>query len=117
MRKTSQPAHSYDCLSLTSAAAGYLKVDFKKADKTFATFEGGFTGGVGTYTGRGRAHFSKPVEGLIGKPGAFVVEVASVIVGTAHVQITGVDFIGNCSTGGFGAEAGVGAGGGVFKKG
>ena len=56
-------------------------------------------GGFGGYTGWGTAWFNAPVEDLIGKAGAFAVEVVGVIGGTAHVQITGDGFIGNCSTG------------------
>lgn len=110
--------YSYDCqVSLASAGGGYLNVDFKKGGSRFARFEGGFAGGFGGYTGWGTAWFNTPVEDLIGKAGAFAVEVVGVLGGTAHVQITGDGFIGNCSTGGIGAGGGVGAGGGSFKSG
>src|SRR6476469_2080214 len=75
--------YSYDCtVSLASAAGGYLNVDFKKNGSRFARFEGGFAGGFGGYTGWGKAWFNTPVEDLIGKGGAFVVEVVGI---TAHV--------------------------------
>jgi len=109
--------YSYDCtVSLASAAGGYLNVDFKKNGSRFARFEGGFAGGFGGYTGWGKAWFNTPVEDLIGKGGAFVVEVVGIIGGTAHVQITGDGFIGNASTGGIGAGGGIGAVGGSFKS-
>lgn len=109
--------YGYDCtVSLGSAGGGYLNVDFKKNGSTFAQFQGGFAGGFGGYTGWGKAWFNTPVENLIGKSGAFVVEVVGILGGTAHVQITGDGFIGNCSTGGIGAGGGVGAGGGSFKS-
>ncbi|MDP5307175.1 hypothetical protein [Paracoccus spongiarum] len=107
---------TYDCtVSIGAAGGGYLNVDFKTNGNTIAQFQGGFAGGFGGYTGWGKAWFNTPVEGLIGKSGAFVVEVVGIIGGTAHVQITGDGFIGNCSTGGIGAGGGVGAGGGSFK--
>ena len=43
------------------------------------------------------------------------VEIVGILGGTAHAQITGDGFIGNCSTGGIGAGGGVGAGGGKFS--
>ena len=110
--------YSYDCMvSLGSAGGGYLNVDFKKNGSRVARFEGGFAGAFGAYVGWGTAWFNTPVEGLIGKAGAFAVEVIGILGGTAHVQITGEGFIGNCSTGGIGAGGGVGAGGGKFEKG
>jgi hypothetical protein len=117
---TANPAatFSYDCtVSLASAAGGYLNVDFKKNGSRFARFEGGFAGGFGGYTVWGTAWFNTPVEGLIGKAGGFIVEVVGILGGTAHVQITGDGFIGNCSTGGIGVGGGIGAGGGSFKPG
>ena len=109
--------YSYDCtVSIGAAGGGYLNVDFKKNGSRFARFEGGFAGGFGGYTGWGTAWFNTPIEGLIGKPGGFVVEVVGILGGTAHVQITGEGFIGNCSTGGIGAGGGLGAGGGSFKS-
>jgi hypothetical protein len=109
--------YSYDCMvSLGSAGGGYLDVDFKKNGSTFAQFQGGFAGAFGAYVGWGTAWFNTPVEGLIGKAGAFAVEVVGILGGTAHVQITGDGFIGNCSTGGIGAGGGVGGGGGKFNK-
>jgi hypothetical protein len=109
--------YSYDCtVSLGSAGAGYLNVDFLKNGSRFARFEGGFGGGFGGYTGWGTAWFNTPVEGLIGKAGGFTVEVVGIVVGTAHVQIFGEGFIGDCSTWGVGAGGGLGAGGGDFKK-
>jgi hypothetical protein len=104
-------------VSLGSAGGGYLNVDFKKNGSRFARFEGGFAGGFGGYVGWGTAWFNTPVEGLIGKSGGFTVEVVGILGGTAHVQIVGDGFIGNCSTGGIGAGGGVGAGGGKFQPG
>ena len=110
--------YSYDCtVSLASAAGGYLNVDFNKNGSRVARFQGGFAGGFGGYLGWGTAWFNTPVEGLIGKAGAFAVEVIGILGGTAHVQITGTGFIGNCSTGGIGAGGGLGAGGGNFEPG
>lgn len=107
---------TYDCtLSVASAGGGYLTIEFKTNGNTVARFQGGFAGGFGGYTGWGKAWFNTPVEGLIGKAGAFVVEIVGILGGTAHAQITGDGFIGNCSTGGIGAGGGVGAGGGKFS--
>jgi hypothetical protein len=107
--------YSYDCMvALGSAGGGYLNVDFKKNGSRFARFEGGFAGAFGAYVGWGTAWFNTPVEGLIGKLGGFAVEVVGILGGTAHVQITGDGFIGNCSTGGIGAGGGVGGGAGKF---
>jgi len=109
--------YSYDCMvTLGSAGGGYLNVDFKKGGSRFARFEGGFAGAFGGYVGWGTAWFNTPIEELIGKPGAFAVEVVGILGGTAHVQITGSGYIGNCSSGGIGAGGGVGAGGGKFEK-
>ena len=109
--------YSYPCtVTVASAGGGYLNVDFKKDGNVFAQFQGGFAGAFGGYTGWGTAWFNTPVENLIGKAGGFVVEVVGILGGTAHVQITGDGFIGNCSTGGIGAGGGVGAGGGSFKS-
>ncbi len=114
--KLASTTYTYDCMvSIGAVGGGFLNVDFKKNGSTFAQFSGGFGGGVGAYTGWGKAWFDTPVELLIGKSGPFVVEVVGVLGGTAHVQITGSGFIGNCSTGGIGIGAGVGAGGGTFK--
>jgi len=108
--------HSYSCrVHVVVAGGGFLAVDFAKNGKDFAQFTGGFALGAVAYTGWGTAWFNTPVEGLIGKAGAFTVEVVGVIGGTGHVQITGDGFIGNCSTGGFGIGASVGVGGGSFK--
>jgi len=109
--------YSYACMmSVGVAGGGYLNVDFKKNGSTFAQFQGGFALGFGGYVGWGTAWFNTPVEGLIGKSGAFAVEVIGILGGTGHVQITGDGFIGNCSTGGIGAGGCVGAGGGKFVK-
>ena len=81
----------------------------RKTVRDLPDLEGGFAGGFGGYTGWGKAWFNTPVEDLIGKGGAFVVEVVGIIKGgTAHVQITGDGFIGNASTGGIGAGGGIG---------
>ena len=109
--------YSYDCqVSVASAGGGFLNVDFKKNGKKIAQFKGGFGGGVGGYTGWGTAWFDTPVESLIGKSGAFTIEVVGILGGTAHVQISDAStYIGNCSTGGVGIGGGVGAGGGKFS--
>lgn len=108
--------YTYDCmLAIGAAAGGVVTVEFTANGATVAKFIGGFGGGFGGYLGWGKAWFNTPVEGLIGKSGALVVEVVGVLGGTGHVQITGDGFIGNCSTGGIGAGAGVGVGGGKFN--
>lgn len=109
--------YSYDCqVSTASVAGGYLNVDFKKNGKKFAQFQGAFAGpAVGGYTGWGTAWFDTPVENLIGKSGAFTIELVGILGGTAHVQISDAqNYIGNCSTGGVGIGGGVAAGGGKF---
>lgn len=114
--EVSAKTYSYKCeVSTGAAGGGFLNVNFIKNGKTFAQFKGGFVGGVGAYTGWGRAWFSKPVEQLIGESGAFALELVGVLGGTAHVQITGKGFVGDCSTGGIGVGGGVAAGGGKFS--
>lgn len=113
----SAKTYSYKCeVSIGAVGGGYLNVNFLKNGKIFAQFQGGFAGGsAGAYTGWGKAWFNTPVEQLIGDSGAFAVELIGVLGGTAHVQITGKGFIGNCSTGGIGVGGGTGFGGGKFK--
>lgn len=114
--EVSAKTYSYKCeVSTGAAGGGFLNVNFIKNGKTFAQFKGGFVGGVGAYTGWGRAWFSKPVEQLIGELGAFALELVGILGGTAHVQITGKGFVGDCSTGGIGVGGGVAAGGGKFS--
>lgn len=68
--EVSAKTYSYKCeVSTGAAGGGFLNVNFIKNGKTFAQFKGGFVGGVGAYTGWGRAWFSKPVEQLIGELG------------------------------------------------